>query len=131
MARTSKRESKRENEKSEKKNPKKRNGALGIMAAILIILAAIALIHVCDMLLFGKWIRPHEIVYRSEKVPASLDGYRIALINDTQDVTAQNIEGFCDYLDYNTVDIILLGGDHEARKPGDYKQLTMATKRIV
>lgn len=84
------------------------------MFIFLVVVLVIALIHVTDMLFFGKRIRHHELTYSSEKIPTDLNGYRIALITDTHDVSAEHIDKFCTYLETHPVDIVLLGGDHEA-----------------
>lgn len=99
------------------------------MLIALGVILLVAVLHLGDAVLFGKRIRHTEITYASAAIPKALEGYRMALITDTHDVLEEDIDKMCQYLDENPVDIVLLGGDHEASTVRFFDRLQAVSTR--
>jgi len=82
---------------------------LGKMA--LITGAVVALIHIVHALTLDRIIQYKEITFYSPNFPPELNGYTIAFITDTHNISAERLRGVVDELNQRYVDLVVLGGD--------------------
>ena len=72
----------------------------------------IALIHVLHAVFIDTSIEYVEVSFYSVNLPPEMNGYRIALVTDTHDITSQRIQAVVVEINARQVDLLLLGGDH-------------------
>jgi len=87
-----------------------------LKATLLVIL--IVLIHVAHALTLDRIIEYREVTFTSERVPAGMEGYRIAFVVDTHGISETRLQSVVDELNERQVDLLLLGGDF-ARSEGE------------
>ena len=90
-----------------------------IVKSIVIILAIfmiIGLIHLISMLTADQMLIYTEIEFASKKIRPELDGFTIALVTDTHEITMDDLEKLSENISARGVDLLLLGGDYAAKK---------------
>ena len=71
----------------------------------------IMLIHVAHALTLDRIVQYREITFSSPRIPESMDGYRIAFVTDTHEISETRLRGIVDRLNDLRIDLLLLGGD--------------------
>ena len=82
-----------------------------ILLLIFLTLALIALAHLLSSLTLDRAIQYKRVPFRSEKIPPELNGFTIAFISDTHDMTAVQLRAMVEKLNKYNPDIAILGGD--------------------
>ena len=77
----------------------------------------IRLVAFITMLTLGHRMQYKETAWRSPKVPPALDGYVIAFITDTHDISAGALERVRARINQRKADLLLLGGDFSMTDP--------------
>ena len=77
----------------------------------MILCIVIVLIHVVHALTLDRIIQYKEVAFRSERLPAQMEGYRIAFVTDTHRISQRRLQSVVDRLNTLDVDILILGGD--------------------
>jgi len=80
-------------------------------AALLMLIVAIHIIH---GLTLDRIIQYKEVSFYSARLPAHMDGYRIAFITDTHDISGTRLQTVVDRLNILDIDLLLLGGDYQS-----------------
>ncbi|MDR0273431.1 MAG: metallophosphoesterase [Clostridiales bacterium] len=75
------------------------------------LIAIIFLIHIVHALTLDRIIQYVEIPFYSSRVSEDLDGYRIAFVADTHDISAERLERVVARLNETDIDMLLVGGD--------------------
>lgn len=71
----------------------------------------IFIIHVLNAMTFGRIIQYREVPFYSPRWPQGLDGYRIAFVTDTHNISNNRLQRVVDRLNDSEIDLLLLGGD--------------------
>ena len=79
--------------------------------AIPILIITILLAHVVSALTLDRHIQYKNVTFHSEKIPAEMDGYKIAFITDTHAMTRQDLQAVVQKLNEMQLNLLLLGGD--------------------
>jgi len=87
------------------------SGKRKVFIAIVVFAVAVVLVHVVSSLTLDKIIEYKNISVYSEKLPAGMDGYKIAFITDTHSMTRQDLKEVVVQLNQMQLDLLLLGGD--------------------
>ncbi|MCL2362737.1 MAG: metallophosphoesterase family protein [Defluviitaleaceae bacterium] len=77
----------------------------------IIITLILALIHLIHALTLDRIIEYNEVPFTSPRWPEALDGYRIAFISDTHNISARRLQSVVDELNNREIDMLLIGGD--------------------
>lgn len=77
----------------------------------IVLSITIALIHIFSAFTLDRQMQYKQIRYSSEKVSADLDGYRIAFITDTHDISMERLQNVMQKLNASPPDLLVLGGD--------------------
>lgn len=85
---------------------------LGFIKQFLLVCAAILLIHIVNGLTYGRNIEYKVVEYSSKKLPKALDGYKIAFVTDTHDVSEKDLKKIVEQINQEDADLLLLGGDY-------------------
>ena len=93
-------------------NNKKRINPTKLLRLTIKFVIIIALIHALHAVFIDTVIEYVEVSLHSENLPPEMHGYRIALVTDTHDITADRIEAVVAEINARQVDLLLLGGDH-------------------
>jgi len=72
---------------------------------------AVVAIHVLHSLTLDRITQYVEVPFHSPRIPAALDGYRIAFVTDTHSISERRLNGVASRLDDSKIDLLLLGGD--------------------
>ncbi len=89
------------------------------MRVFLIVLAAVAAVHIISMLTLDRRVQYTERKYVSARVTAALNGYRIAFVTDTHDANEDTLRRIAEEIKSRGANVVLLGGDM-ANAAGDY-----------
>ena len=95
-----------------KKSPLRRT-----IRAIFTIGIVVVLIHVAHALTLDRIIQYREVSFASQNLPAEMDGYRIAFITDTHNISAERLSAVTRELNNRQIDLLLLGGDFGWTQP--------------
>jgi len=79
-----------------------------ILAACI---AAIFLIHIVHALTLDRIIQYVEISFQSPRIPEEMDGFRIAFVTDTHNISPERLQGVAERLNASDIHLLLLGGD--------------------
>jgi len=71
-------------------------------------LVAVHLLHAFTLDLI---IQYKEVVFNSHRWPVALNGYRIAFISDTHNISEKRLESVVDELNNREIDLLIIGGD--------------------
>lgn len=82
----------------------------GFRIILLLIIFVVAL-HVISALTCDHRLQYTEITYSSAKIPPDLNGYVIAFITDTHEITDVDLQKAVSRINSRKVDLLLLGGD--------------------
>jgi len=99
--------------------------------AVFLIGFAIAIIHIAHALTLDRIIQYLEVDFHSPNISADLDGYRIALITDTHDISEERLGAVVRELNERGIDLLLLGGDYASRNPADRSYTTIRTMGVL
>lgn len=94
----------------------------------VLVVVLIAAAHVISALTIDRRIHYKELSYASAKIPQALDGYVIAFLVDTHDLTAAEMEVVVDRINDRNVDLLLLGGDYRSFNAGPTLKVLANTK---
>lgn len=83
-----------------------------IIRGVLLLCVLIILIHLAHALTLDRIIQYKEIVVISSRIPPAMDGYRIAFITDTHEISETRLWGIVNRLNEMELDLLLLGGDY-------------------
>jgi len=78
---------------------------------IVCFIIAVVLVHVVSSLTLDKRIEYKKISVHSEKLPAEMNGYKIAFVTDTHAMTRQDLKDVVQQLNQMQLNLLLLGGD--------------------
>ena len=78
---------------------------------ILILGIVILLIHVVSAVTLDRQIEYKRVSFHAEKVPAEMNGYKIAFIADTHAIAARELEKAVTEINRWQPDLLILGGD--------------------
>jgi len=70
-----------------------------------------ALIHIVHALTFDRIIQYKEVSFYSPDVPIEMNGYRIAFVADTHNISEKVLTGVAEELNGRQIDLLILGGD--------------------
>jgi len=82
-----------------------------IKFTLLAVFIIIVLIHLIHALTLDRRVEYVEIFFTSPKIPAEMDGYRIAFVTDIHLEFEGRLRGVVDELNERQIDLLLLGGD--------------------
>ena len=82
-----------------------------IARGIVILGVLIALVHVGHAATLDRIIKYTEVSFSAPNLPPEMDGYRIAFITDTHEISRERLNAVVDELNRRGVDLLLLGGD--------------------
>jgi len=85
-----------------------------VMKYAAVLLAIVIGIHIVHGLSLDRIIQYKEVSFYSERLPAHMDGYRIAFITDTHDISGDRLVAVVDRLNTLDIDLLLLGGDYQS-----------------
>jgi len=88
-----------------------------IAGAVLSVGAAIVIVHIAHALTLDRIIQYREVDFASPGLPSEMDGYRIALVTDTHDITQERLRAIVLELNERQIDLLLLGGDYGWVRP--------------
>lgn len=71
-------------------------------------------VHVLSALTLDRRIRYREATYAAAGIPKALDGYVIAFVVDTHDLSAAEMQVVVGRINARNVDLLLLGGDYRS-----------------
>lgn len=91
------------------------------------IILLIAVIHLISALTRDRRIRYTETGYASSKITPELDGYVIALVTDTHELSPQKLRQITANMNTRQIDLLLLGGDY-ARGRGFWQTMEILGK---
>ena len=91
----------------------------------------IFLIHLINGLTFGRIIEYVEVDFQSTRIPAELDGYRIAFITDTHRISADRLSAVVERLNNSDIDVLLLGGDFQTGVGSTRRSLGVLAQTIT
>lgn len=77
----------------------------------IILTLGLALIHILHALTLDRIIQYVEVPFTSPKWPCTLDGYRIAFISDTHNISPKRLQRVVDELNNRSIDLLIIGGD--------------------
>jgi len=86
-----------------------------ILKATILLITLIVLIHIAHALTLDRIIEYREVTFTSERVPAALEGYRIAFISDIHRMPDEQLEEVVAELNHRALDMLILGGDIRTR----------------
>ena len=78
---------------------------------LIILLAAVILVHIVSALTLDKRIKYKKVPFHSEKIPVEMNGYRIAFITDTHAIPAWELKKVVLETNKWQPDLLILGGD--------------------
>ena len=82
-----------------------------VLKILILLLFIVVLIHIFVALTLGRSLQYKEIPFHSSKVPAEMNGYKIAFISDTHAISAKELEGIVSRVNQWQTDLVVLGGD--------------------
>ncbi|MCL2842077.1 MAG: metallophosphoesterase [Oscillospiraceae bacterium] len=94
------------------KKPKHKSPLRTLAKAGLAVGTSVALVHAVHAATLDRRVVYTEVPFYSNRVPKELDGYTIALVTDTHDISKKRLQGVVDTLNTRQVDLLLLGGDY-------------------
>ena len=80
--------------------------SLGIIIVIIIV------IHLISALTYDRRIQYLETSYQSPRIPKELDGYVIALVSDTHELSPDKLQRIVAKMNARQINLLLLGGDY-------------------
>lgn len=83
-----------------------------IIKIAFILTIVVVLVHIVHALTFDRIIQYREVSFYSSRWPENLDGYRIAFVVDTHDISDGALEDVVRRINSLSVDMLLLGGDY-------------------
>jgi len=98
---------------------------LRILAAILLL---IFLLHGIAALTENKNIEYTPVSFSSPKLPAALDGYRIAFVVDAHAMTSADLEVMAGRLNEENLDLLALGGDFASSEGAPERTMKVLSK---
>jgi len=110
---------------------KKKSLLRKIIRAIFLTGVAVALIHIVHGLTLDRIIQYVEVDFSSPNISAELDGYRIAFLTDTHDISEERLGAIVRELNERGTDLLLLGGDYSSRYSADRSETTQRTMRVL
>ena len=102
-----------------------------IAKATLAIGIPIALIHAVHAVTLDRIIVYNEVPFYSERVPAELDGYRIAFVTDTHSISKARLRGVVEALNERQVDLLVLGGDFARTEAATRRSLELLSQVVT
>ncbi|MCL2377368.1 MAG: metallophosphoesterase [Defluviitaleaceae bacterium] len=93
--------------------------------------ASIALIHAIHAATLDRSIEYKEIPFRSKKIPAEMNGYRIAFVTDTHSISEARLQGVVDVLNTKQIDLLLLGGDFASTMAKMQKSIELLSQVVT
>lgn len=78
---------------------------------VLILIIVIGAIHAVSAFTWDRRVRYTEISYSSPKISPELNGYVMAFIVDTHEISDEDLQRVADNISARNVDVLLLGGD--------------------
>lgn len=96
--------------------PKRKIVVMTVFAVVL----AIFLVHLVSALTLDRSMQYVETSFSSPKIGPELDGYVVAFVSDTHEISAEALQNIVARINEHKVDLLLLGGDY-ARGEG-YRQ---------
>ena len=95
------------------KNTKAENPKLAISLKIAKILVIIVIFtHIIHGLTLDRIVQYKEVSFHSPRIPAEIDGYRVAFISDTHRNSDRRFERIVERLNDLQIDLLILGGDY-------------------
>ncbi|MCL1823774.1 MAG: metallophosphoesterase family protein, partial [Oscillospiraceae bacterium] len=82
-----------------------------ILNIIIILIVFIALVHIIHILTLDRIIEYKEISFYSTNIPPGMNGYKIAFITDTHNISDNRLQSIVAELNKRSIDLTLLGGD--------------------
>jgi predicted MPP superfamily phosphohydrolase len=82
-----------------------------VLKVIVYLYSATLLIHIVSALTLDTIIQYKSIPFSSTKIPAEMNGYKIAFITDTHSISAEKLEKVVSELNKRQPDLLVLGGD--------------------
>jgi len=79
---------------------------------IFIITVTVILVTIIHMLTFDSIIDYKNISFSSPKIPAELNGYKIAFVTDTHSISENKLQNVVKKLNDKKIDLLVLGGDY-------------------
>ena len=92
---------------------------------------AVASIHIAHALTLDRSIQYVEVPFTSGRIPASLDGYRIAFVTDAHYVSTKTLEKIVQKLNTKNIDLLLLGGDNPSYESGELQAAIKILSRTI
>ena len=78
---------------------------------ILVVGIAIVAVHVVHSLTLDRIIEYKEVSFSSPNVTTEINGYRIAFVTDTHELSEEGLRGIARELNEKNVDLLIFGGD--------------------
>jgi len=92
---------------------------------------AIGLPHLISILTFDRIIKYNHVPFYSKKIPAELDGYKVAFISDTHSLPAKKLEAIVRNLNELKPDILVLGGDFPSSPGAAMRSMAVLSKVVA
>jgi hypothetical protein len=73
---------------------------------------AVILIHIVHAVTLDRIIQYKEVSFSHPNIPAELNGYTIAFVSDTHNISERNLQGIVTELNSRQIDLLILGGDY-------------------
>ena len=88
----------------------------------------IALAHIIHAATLDRIIEYKVVPFRSKKVPPELDGYKIAFVTDTHNISEVRLQKVVDTLNAKQIDLLMLGGDFAETKAKMQKSIALLSQ---
>ena len=82
---------------------------------LVILIGAVLLAHIISACTWDRHIEYKTVPFHSEKIRAELDGYAIAFVTDTHNISARRLEMAVTEINKQPPDLLILGGDFSSR----------------
>lgn len=99
-----------------------------LLLIIFLLAAAIGVPHVISALTCDHNLQYWETAYVSPQISPKLNGYVIAFLSDTHDLTASEMQAIVERINARNVDLLLLGGDFRSFTAGPTLKVLANTK---
>lgn len=87
-----------------------------ILKFILIVAAAVIVIHLFSAIFIDTRLQYKHISYTSSRIPESLSGYRVVFLTDIHNRPLDELETMVERINGESPELVLLGGDFGLRK---------------
>jgi len=99
-----------------------------ILKFLGIVVLAVILAHGISAVTLDRIIQYKKVTFRSSRLPAELDGYKIAFICDTHALPAEELEKVVRKLNKRQLDLLLLGGDFPSRGGAEKRTMEILSR---